>query len=89
MPPEDKKYFYIGSMEEGLNVLQLLVNSEEMSVSQAAAKLGINRSASHRFLATLRETGYRVKMPAEKISIDFQRGLRIAFHTFWKTRSRK
>jgi len=58
MPPKDKKYFQIGSLEKGMKILELLVDSEEMSVSEVAARLGMNRSASHRFLATLREMGY-------------------------------
>lgn len=57
-PVKDKKYFQIGSLEKGMTILELLVNSEEMSVSEVAARLQMNRSASHRFLATLREMGY-------------------------------
>ncbi len=61
MSVSGKKYFQIGSLEKGLRALELLVEKEELSVSQVAAEMGINRSASHRFLATLRELGYAEK----------------------------
>ncbi len=61
MSVSGKKYFQIGSLEKGLQALELLVEKEELSVSQVAAQMGINRSASHRFLATLRELGYAQK----------------------------
>lgn len=61
MSVSGKKYFQIGSLEKGLRALELLVEKEELSVSQVAVEMGINRSASHRFLATLRELGYAEK----------------------------
>lgn len=53
-----KKYFVIGSLEKGVRIIELLAEHEAMSVSEVAAALDINRSSSHRFLATLRELGW-------------------------------
>ncbi len=58
MPVPGKKYFIIGSLEKGIRIVELLAEHEAMSVSEVAAALDINRSASHRFLATLREQGW-------------------------------
>jgi IclR family transcriptional regulator, KDG regulon repressor len=67
-----KKYFQIGSLEKGLRALELLVEKEELSVSQMAAEMGINRSASHRFLATLKELGYAEKNPEGRYQATFR-----------------
>jgi DNA-binding IclR family transcriptional regulator len=53
-----KKYFFINSLAKGLDMLDLLVERGEASVSEAARVLGFNRAASHRFLSTLLELGY-------------------------------
>lgn len=72
MPGEKKKYFQIGSLEKGLKILECLVERGEMSVSQLAAELEINRSASHRFLATLRESGYVEKNTNNRYQATFK-----------------
>ncbi len=54
----DKPYFLIGSLEKGLKIMEFLAEHGEASVSQVAAGLKLNRSAAHRFLATLHELGY-------------------------------
>jgi DNA-binding IclR family transcriptional regulator len=53
-----KKYFFINSLAKGLEVLDLLVESGDASVSEVAKALGFNRAGSHRFLSTLSELGY-------------------------------
>lgn len=58
MPEKQKKYFYINSVEKGLSILELLADKKSLSVTEVAKELGLNRSGSHRFLATLRELGY-------------------------------
>lgn len=58
MPATGKKYFFISSLAKGLEVLDLLVERGDASVSEVAKTLGFNRASSHRFLATLQELGY-------------------------------
>ncbi|MCF8063305.1 MAG: IclR family transcriptional regulator [Deltaproteobacteria bacterium] len=58
MAATGEKYFFVSSLAKGLNVLELLAEHGELSVSEAAHHLGYNRAGSHRFLATLRELGY-------------------------------
>lgn len=81
MSANGKKYYQIGSLEKGLRVLELLIDKEELTVSQVAASLDINRSASHRFLATLREAGYVEKNPESHYHATFkifELGMRVA-----------
>ena len=58
-----KPYYKINSVEKTMKVLELLADKRELSVAEAAAYLGMNRSTCHRFLATLRELGYVVQNP--------------------------
>ncbi len=67
-----KKYFVIGSLEKGIQVLELLAERDALSVSQVSAALGLNRSSSHRFLATLRELGYVDKDDEGKYRLTFK-----------------
>jgi DNA-binding IclR family transcriptional regulator len=53
-----EKYFYISSLAKGIKVLELLAEKGDLSVTDVAKQLGINRAASHRFIFTLRELGY-------------------------------
>ncbi|MCF8108375.1 MAG: IclR family transcriptional regulator, partial [Desulfohalobiaceae bacterium] len=55
---EHKKYYFISSLKKGMDVLELLAEHSELSVSQTAKTLGYNRAGAHRFLATLKELGY-------------------------------
>lgn len=54
---EKSAYFYIKSLEKTKNILELLAAKGELSVSEIAKKLGMHRSPTHRFLATLRSLG--------------------------------
>jgi len=61
-PKDEKKpYYKIASLEKGLKIIELLSESESLSVSEVAKRLNQNRSASHRFLATLKELGYVIQ----------------------------
>lgn len=51
-------YYRIGSLEKGLRTLELLVEHGSLTVQEASNLLGFNRSATHRFIATLRDMGY-------------------------------
>ena len=58
MPAKGKKYFEISSLEKGFRILELLADHEDLSVTEVADKMGMHRTGSHRFLATMREIGY-------------------------------
>lgn len=72
MSTPEKKYFQISSLEKGMKVIEILAEKEELTVSQVASHLGLNRSASHRFLATLRELGYAEKNAASRYHLTFK-----------------
>jgi DNA-binding IclR family transcriptional regulator len=55
---QSRPYYCINSLEKATKILELLANRGELSVSEIAKKLGIHRSATHRFLATLRKLGF-------------------------------
>ena len=55
---EDRPYYHINSLEKATKILDLLSDAGELSVSEIARKLAMHRSATHRFLATLRNLGY-------------------------------
>ena len=57
----DCKYFFIRSFAKGMKVLELLADSEFLTVAQVARLMNINRASSHRFLSTLKELGYADK----------------------------
>lgn len=81
MPIAGKKYYIIGSLEKGVHILELLAEKESLSVTQVATLLDINRSASHRFLATLRELGYVEKGDDGKYRLTFrilEQGMKLA-----------
>lgn len=56
-----KPYYIVSSLARGISILELLAEKKSVSVTEAARALDLNRSAAHRFLATLREMGYVVK----------------------------
>jgi DNA-binding IclR family transcriptional regulator len=59
-------------LERGLKILELLAETGGLSVSEVAARLGMHRSASHRFLATLRELGYVMQDPSSRYRLTFK-----------------
>lgn len=54
-------YYRIGSLEKGFRTLELLVQHGALTVLDASKMLGYNRSATHRFIATLKDMGYVVQ----------------------------
>ena len=69
---EDKKYYQISTLAKGLQVLELLAEHESLTVSEVARRLDLNRSASHRFLATLQELGYATKSESKLYQATFK-----------------
>jgi len=53
-----RKYYQITSLERGIKVLELLAEQKALTVSEVGVRLSMQRSAAHRFLATLRDLGY-------------------------------
>ena len=72
MTDSKKKYFYINSLEKGIRVLELLADKQELTVTKVAECLGLNRTGSHRFLATLRELGYAEKTANNRYQLTFK-----------------
>lgn len=54
-------YYRISSLEKGLQTLELLVEHGSLSVLEASKLLHFNRSATHRFIATLKDMGYVIQ----------------------------
>ena len=67
-----KNYYQISSLEKGIKILELLAKKKELTVSGVAEILGINRSGSHRFLATLRDLGYVEKNDEARYQLTFK-----------------
>jgi DNA-binding IclR family transcriptional regulator len=72
MPVEGKKYFQIASMEKGLNLLELLADHDELTVTEAARLSGLNRAGCHRYLATLKELGWVDQNDAGRYHLTFR-----------------
>lgn len=54
----ERVIYKISTLEKGLNIIELLAEYGRLSVTELAKLTGQNRSASHRFLAALKELGY-------------------------------
>ena len=67
-----RPYYKINSVEKTMKILELLAEKGELSVAEAAAKLGMNRSTCHRFLVTLRELGYVVQNHLSHYRLSFR-----------------
>ncbi|MGD2185360.1 MAG: IclR family transcriptional regulator [Desulfobacterales bacterium] len=72
MKNSKKKYFHINSLEKGTKVLELLAEKGGLSVTKVAEHLGLNRTGSHRFLATFRELGYVEKNQDNRYQLTFK-----------------
>lgn len=72
MAKSKEKYFYISSLAKGLKILELLAEKGDLSVTEVAKQLGINRAASHRFISTLRELGYVQKDEHSQYGLTFK-----------------
>lgn len=53
--------YTVGSLEKGIKTLEILISNGPLSVAEAAKILGFNRSATHRFIATLKDMGYAIR----------------------------
>ena len=49
---------YVQTFEKGLQLLELLVEEKHVTVTSVAKRMGMQKSASYRFLSTLRLHGY-------------------------------
>lgn len=52
---------FVQTFEKGLQILEFLVEEKNLTVTRVAKRMGIQKSASYRFLNTLRLHGYAVK----------------------------
>lgn len=76
-----KPYYKISSLEKGMQVIELLADKGTLSVTDVARSLDQNRSASHRFLATLKEMGYVIQDDRSRYRLSlklFEMGNKIA-----------
>ncbi len=53
------------SLAKGISVLELLCEHQELTVSELANKLSLNRITAHRYLSALRDLGYVKMTPKE------------------------
>jgi IclR family KDG regulon transcriptional repressor len=67
-----RPYYHINSLEKATKILELLAKSGELSVSEIGRKLGMHRSATHRFLATLRHLGFLEQSEDSKYRLSFK-----------------
>ena len=63
MTAEGKKYYQISSLEKGLGILEAIVRNGQLTVTEAAKMLSLNRASAHRFISTLRDLGYVRRNP--------------------------
>lgn len=68
----EKPYYQVSSLERGLKILELLAEKGGLTVSEVADHLGMHRSASHRFLATLKDLGYVLQDPSSCYRLSFR-----------------
>ena len=67
-----RKYYQITSLERGIKVLELLAEQKALTVSEVGVHLSMQRSAAHRFLATLRDLGYVEKNEDNRYQLTFR-----------------
>jgi DNA-binding IclR family transcriptional regulator len=67
-----QSYFFINSLRKATSILELLAEAGELSVSEIGKKLDMHRSATHRFLATLRELGYLEQSEDSRYRLSFK-----------------
>ena len=58
-----RKYYWVGSLEKGLKLLELLSEKGKLSLSEAASHLGLDRSSCHRAMLTMRDLGFVRAVP--------------------------
>jgi len=78
---EKQPYYFINSIRKATKILELLAETGELSVSEIGRMIGMHRSATHRFLATLRELGYLEQSEDSSYGLSFklfELGIKIA-----------
>jgi DNA-binding IclR family transcriptional regulator len=68
----NRKYYQITTLERGIKVMELLAEQKALTVSEVGVRLSIQRSAAHRFLATLRDLGYVEKNEDNRYQLTFR-----------------
>ncbi|MDD4389749.1 MAG: IclR family transcriptional regulator [Eubacteriales bacterium] len=58
---DNSQKYILSSLDNALSILNLFFDKEEMSVSDIAARMGINRSTAFRMLVTLEKRGFLTK----------------------------
>lgn len=61
---EPARSYTIESLDTGLRLMQLFLTQDNLTVSEAARRLGIGRSTAHRVLSTLEGRGFAVRDPS-------------------------
>lgn len=69
---EKQSYYFINSLAKATKILELLAETGELSVSEIGKKLGMHRSATHRFLATLRELAFLEQSEHSRYRLSFK-----------------
>jgi DNA-binding IclR family transcriptional regulator len=67
-----RKYYQITSLERGIKVVELLAEQKALTVSEVGVHLSMQRSAAHRFLATLRDLGYVEKNEDNRYQLTYR-----------------
>jgi DNA-binding IclR family transcriptional regulator len=67
-----QSYYFINSLAKATKIIELLAEAGELSVSEIGKKLHMHRSATHRFLATLRELGYLEQSDDSRYRLSFK-----------------
>jgi DNA-binding IclR family transcriptional regulator len=67
-----QSYYFINSLAKATKIIELLAEAGELSVSDIGKNLGMHRSATHRFLATLRELGYLEQSEDSRYRLSFK-----------------
>ncbi len=67
-----KSYYFINSLAKATKIIEHLAEAGELSVSEIGKNLGMHRSATHRFLATLRELGYLDQSEDSRYRLSFK-----------------
>jgi DNA-binding IclR family transcriptional regulator len=69
---KNRPYYHINSLEKATRIIDILSATGELSVSEIARKLNMHRSATHRFLATLRNLGYLEQSDDARYRLSFK-----------------
>ena len=69
---QKEQYFFLSTLARGLQIIELLAQEGELSVSEVARRLGLNRTSSHRYLATLKHEGYAKQNQDSKYNLTYK-----------------